>query len=82
MKSSLFWVLCERQAATPTPTRPIAISVMPDQRNEVCRVHVTDPLSTQILMLTMRRTIQKPSPIRPAVPMSTISPTPCSIGWR
>ena len=29
MKSSLLWVLCERQAAAPTPARPIAISVMP-----------------------------------------------------
>ena len=50
-----------------------------DEGNDVRRTHGT---SIQILMLTMRRTIQKPSAIRPAVKMSTMSPAPCNMGSR
>ena len=31
---------CERQAAAPTPTRPMAIKVMPTSGTIICRVHV------------------------------------------
>ena len=38
------------------------------QRNEICRVHETSPPSTQTLMLTILRTIQKPEPHQPCRP--------------
>ena len=71
MNSSRLETLCDRQAAMPTPHKPIIINVMPTKGTMYV---VLMGLSIQILMLTMRRTIQKPSAISPAVKMSTMSP--------
>ena len=79
MNSSRLETLCERQAATPTPHSPIIINVMPT-KGTMYVACMEVPI--QILILTMRRTIQNPSAISPAVKMSTMSPAPCNMGSR